>query len=99
MTETDIEREPIARQLWDMTQRIAVQVAEKPIVLREAAFAIAARAFADMARDMNVQEDKRDGVVRTPNGASPSTRDGDRRWRESAGWERIVRALQVLRGS
>lgn len=64
MTETDIEREPIARQLWDMTQRIAVQVAEKPIVLREAAFAIAARAFADMARDMNVQEDKRDGVVK-----------------------------------
>jgi hypothetical protein len=57
------EIEAIARKLWDMQQRAAVQIAEKPPELREAAFAVVERVIRDLAKEMRIVDDKVDGFV------------------------------------
>ena len=64
MTEIPESIQFIARRLWDMQQRLAVQIAEKPLEQREAAFSIVERVVRDMAKQMgNVPEDKMDDFV------------------------------------
>jgi hypothetical protein len=55
--------ETAARQLWDMAQRVAVQIAEKPPELREEAFGIAERAIKEMASNMGIPDKKVDGFI------------------------------------
>lgn len=56
--------EPWQKKLWDMGQRVAVQVAEKPLEQREAAFAAIERVIRDMVVEMKVfAADKIDDAV------------------------------------
>ena len=56
--------EELQRKLWDMGQRVAVQIAEKPRELREAAFSIVEQTVRDMVVDMRVfAADKIDEAV------------------------------------
>ena len=64
MSDTSNHFEATARQFWDMGQRIAVQIAEKPLELREAAFAVAERNVGDLARRVGIAEDKLDSFVK-----------------------------------
>ena len=52
-----------ARQFWNMCQRIAVQIADKPLELREAAFAVAERNVRDLAKQVGVVNEKVDAFV------------------------------------
>jgi tRNA G26 N,N-dimethylase Trm1 len=55
--------EEIAKRMWDMAQRVAVQIAEKPSDLRDAAFAVVGRNVREMAKEMKVPADKIDAFV------------------------------------
>lgn len=56
--------EKIARRLWDMAQRVGMQVAEKPTGLRDAAFAIVERQVRQMAKEMRIADHRIDAFVR-----------------------------------
>jgi hypothetical protein len=55
--------EAVGRQLWNMGQRMAVQIAEKPLELRDEAFAIAKRAVRKLASDIRIPDERVDAFV------------------------------------
>ena len=57
------ELDAVGRQLWNMAQRVAVQIAEKPPALREAAFAIGERAVRKLASEIRIPTEKVDEFV------------------------------------
>jgi hypothetical protein len=64
MTEIPEAIDPLARKLWDMSQRVGMRIADEPLEKRETAFATAERTVREMATQMGVFGGNVEAVVK-----------------------------------